>query len=85
MRSVIHEADLPRLAARCEAAAEAIVSHADGRLEVVDQLVRRVTFDELRVTSVCRRRCRGASMSGRRGSSSFNSRVRPRTMVCVVR
>ena len=47
IRRVIRETDLPRLAASCEAAAGAIVNQANGRLELVDQLVRRVIFDVL--------------------------------------
>ena len=44
MRKVIRPGDLPMLAAKVEAMADAIVSGAGGRVEVVDQLVRRVTF-----------------------------------------
>lgn len=47
MRKVILPGDLPRLAGQVEARAEAIVAEAGGRIEVVDQLVRRVTFDFL--------------------------------------
>ncbi|WP_404334804.1 cytochrome P450 [Sphingomonas sp. MMS12-HWE2-04] len=47
MRKVILPADLPLLAARAEAQAEAIVAASGGQVEVVDQLVRRVTFDVL--------------------------------------
>jgi cytochrome P450 len=45
MRKVIWPGDLPMLAARVEAMADAIVAGSGGRVEVVDQLVRRVTFD----------------------------------------
>lgn len=44
MRRVIREDDLPGLGAAAEAQAEAVVAAASGRVEVVDQLVRRVTF-----------------------------------------
>ena len=44
MRKVVRPADLPMLAARVESLAEAIVAAAPGRIEVVDALVRRVTF-----------------------------------------
>lgn len=45
LRSVVRRADLPLLATRVEAMAEAIVAAAPGRIEVVDTLVRRVAFD----------------------------------------
>ena len=45
MRKVVLPADLPMLGAKVEAMAEAIVAASNGRVEVVDQLVRRVTFD----------------------------------------
>ncbi|CAN7154472.1 cytochrome P450 [Phenylobacterium sp. LjRoot225] len=45
MQAVVKPADLPRLAAEVLAASEAVVAGASGRLEVVDQLVRRVTFE----------------------------------------
>lgn len=45
MRAVVRPADLPGLAAKAEAQADAIVAAAGGRIEVVDKLVRRVTFD----------------------------------------
>ena len=44
MRRVVHDEDLPGLGAAAEAQAEAVVAGASGRVEVVDQLVRRVTF-----------------------------------------
>lgn len=47
MRKVMKREDLPRLAADVEARAEAIVAGAGGRVEVVDTLVRRATFDFL--------------------------------------
>jgi len=47
MCKVVKREDLPRLAADVEARAEAIVAGAGGRVEVVDTLVRRVTFDFL--------------------------------------
>lgn len=48
MRKVIRTADIPtRLAPAVEGAADKIVASAGGRLEVVDALVRRVTFDVL--------------------------------------
>lgn len=47
MRRVVLPGDLPRLGARVEAMAEAIVAAAPGRIEVVDALVRKVTFDFL--------------------------------------
>lgn len=47
LRKAVKRDDLPRLAADVEARAEAIVAAADGRIEVVDTLVRRVTFDFL--------------------------------------
>ena len=46
MRRVMRPEDIPaRLAPAAEAMAEAIVTADGGRIEVVDQLVRRVTFD----------------------------------------
>ena len=45
MRRVVQAGDLPALAARAEARAEMIVSSSGGRVDVVDQLVRRVSFD----------------------------------------
>ncbi len=45
MRKVIRPDDLAGLATRVEAMADGIVTASDGRVEVVDQLVRRVTFD----------------------------------------
>jgi cytochrome P450 len=47
MRKVIRHDDLPRLAADVEARATAIVDAAPGRIDVVDTLVRQVTFDFL--------------------------------------
>lgn len=47
MRKVVRPDDLPHLAADAEARAARIVDAADGQVEVVDQLVRRVTFDML--------------------------------------
>ncbi|MFA6113558.1 MAG: cytochrome P450 [Sphingomonas sp.] len=47
MRKVVRREDLAHLAADVEARAEAIVAGAGGRIEVVDTLVRRVTFDFL--------------------------------------
>jgi cytochrome P450 len=47
MRKVICKDDLPELGRRAEEMAEAIVARCGGRLEVVDGLVRRVTFDLL--------------------------------------
>jgi cytochrome P450 len=47
MRKVVRPSDLPRLSADVEARAEAIVAAAGGRIEVVGELVRRVTFDFL--------------------------------------
>jgi cytochrome P450 len=44
---VVRSDDLPRLAAQVEAKATEIVAAAPGRIEVVDQLVRQVTFDVL--------------------------------------
>ena len=43
--AVMRRDDIPALARQAEAQAEAIVAGAGGRIEVVDQLVRRVTFD----------------------------------------
>jgi cytochrome P450 len=45
MRRIVRAEDLPMLGDKVEAMAEAIVAGAGGRLEVVDALVRRVTFD----------------------------------------
>lgn len=45
LRRVVRPDDLARLAARAEAMAEEVVARADGRLDVVDALVRRITFD----------------------------------------
>jgi cytochrome P450 len=45
MRKVMRPGDLAGLGDKVEAMAEAIVAGANGRVEVVDQLVRRVTFD----------------------------------------
>lgn len=47
LRRVVREDDLAALAKRAEAKAEAIVGGSGGRVEVVDQLVRRVSFDML--------------------------------------
>ncbi|MGZ8255361.1 MAG: hypothetical protein ACXWVT_10950, partial [Burkholderiaceae bacterium] len=47
MRKVVRTGDLPSLAARTEQVAETIVGQANGRLEVVDALVRRTTFEVL--------------------------------------
>ena len=47
MRKVIRPDDLPGLSRDAEARAARIVAAAGGRVEVVDQLVRRVTFDML--------------------------------------
>jgi cytochrome P450 len=48
MLKVVRQEDIPaRLAPAAEAMARGIVAAAGGRLEVVDQLVRRVTFDLL--------------------------------------
>lgn len=47
MRQVVLASDLPRLSVDVEARAEAIVARAGGRIDVVDQLVRPVTFDFL--------------------------------------
>jgi cytochrome P450 len=47
MRKVVRREDLAHLAADVEARAEAIVAGTGGRIEVVDTLVRRVTFDFL--------------------------------------
>jgi cytochrome P450 len=45
MRRVFKADDLPRLALAAETQAQQIVDAAGGRLEVVDQLVRRISFD----------------------------------------
>ncbi|MEG3089789.1 cytochrome P450 [Sphingomonas sp. PB4P5] len=45
LRRVVRRDDLPLLGARVTAQAEAIVAEADGRLDVVDTLVRRIAFD----------------------------------------
>jgi cytochrome P450 len=45
MRRVVLADDLPELAQEAEARAEEIVAGSGGRVEVVDQLVRRVSFD----------------------------------------
>ena len=46
MLAVMRREDIPaRLAPQAEAMAEAVAAHAGGKLEVVDELVRRVTFD----------------------------------------
>ena len=47
MRKVVRADDLPVLAARTEAQAAEIVAGAGGRIDVVDTLVRRVTFTML--------------------------------------
>ncbi|MEP9358043.1 cytochrome P450 [Sphingomonas sp. KR3-1] len=47
MRMVVRPGDLPGLGHKVEAMAEAIVAAAPGRVEVVDTLVRRVTFSVL--------------------------------------
>jgi cytochrome P450 len=47
MHRVVTTEDLPELARQTEARAEKIVAASGGRVEVVDQLVRRVTFDVL--------------------------------------
>jgi len=47
MRRVMLAKDLPELGRSAETNAEMIVSASNGRVEVVDQLVRRVTFDVL--------------------------------------
>jgi cytochrome P450 len=48
MLAVMRPDDLPGLAEKAEARAEAIVAGAGGKLEVVDELVRQVTFDLFR-------------------------------------
>lgn len=48
LRSVFRAEDLPGLATRVEMQAAAIVERANGRLEIVDQLVRRISFDFIR-------------------------------------
>ena len=45
MRMVIRPDDLAMLGDKVEAMAEAIVANSGGRVEVVDQLIRQVTFD----------------------------------------
>jgi cytochrome P450 len=47
MRKVVRRDDLPMLGRQVEAMAEGIVAAAPGRIEVVDTLVRRVTFSVL--------------------------------------
>lgn len=47
MRKVVVPDDLPRLARDAETRAEAIVASSAGRIEVVDALVRKTTFDFL--------------------------------------
>lgn len=47
MREVVLRSDLPALARRVEARAGEIVAGSGGRIEVVDTLVRQVTFDVL--------------------------------------
>lgn len=47
MRKVVRREDLPELGRKVEAIAESIVSAASGRIDVVDTLVRRVTFSAL--------------------------------------
>jgi cytochrome P450 len=47
MRRVVRPDDLPRLAAQTEALAAAIVEKSGGKIDVVDTLVRRVTFTML--------------------------------------
>ena len=47
MRRVVLPDDLPRLARAVEARAEAIVQNSGGQVEVVHDLIRRVTFDTL--------------------------------------
>ncbi|MBX3563623.1 MAG: cytochrome P450 [Sphingomonas sp.] len=47
MRKVVRREDLPELGSKVEAIAESIVSAASGRIDVVDTLVRRVTFSAL--------------------------------------
>ena len=78
MRRVVHEGDLPGLAARAELQAEAIVSSSGGRVEVVDQLVRRVTFDMMADYFGVPAPSEGASTCGRPGCSSSSSPVHPR-------
>ena len=48
MLAVMRRDDIPALARQAEAMAAAIVGDAGGKLEVVDQLVRQVTFDLFR-------------------------------------
>lgn len=45
LRRVVRRDDLPMLASRVTAMADAIVANAGGRLDVVDTLVRRIAFD----------------------------------------
>lgn len=45
LRGVVRVDDLPSLSRRVEAQATAIIADASGRIEVVDALVRRVSFD----------------------------------------
>lgn len=47
MRKVVRPDDLPKLAAQTEALAAAIVEKSSGKIDVVDTLVRRVTFTML--------------------------------------
>lgn len=47
LRSVVRPADLPTLGIRAQAMAERIVAGSGGRIDVVDTLVRTVTFDLL--------------------------------------
>ena len=47
LRRVVRPGDLPMLAGKVEASAQAIVTEAGGRLDVVDTLVRRISFDFL--------------------------------------
>ena len=78
MRTVVRPSDLPRLSADVEARAEAIVAAANGRIEVVDDLVRRVTSIFWPTISACRpfRRARAIYASGRRGCSNSSSPTR---------
>ncbi|MEN2786209.1 cytochrome P450 [Sphingomonas qilianensis] len=47
LRRVVRSDDLPVLASRVAAQAEAIVAQANGQLDVVDTLVRRIAFDQM--------------------------------------
>ena len=86
MRLVVRPADITeRLAGEVERRAEHIVANAKGHLEIVDSLVRRVTFEVLGAYfGIPIRRARTCAY-GQRGCSSFSSPIRVTILRCGAR